>query len=91
MITIQVNPYIADHIITAQPSIVDRIINIAPNIGSVIYREHEAFSGPYEYTPSSEEQTVPIAYLMASQDIKINPIPNNYGLITWDGSTITVS
>ena len=91
MITIQVNPYIADHIITAQPSIVDRIINVAPDIGSVIYREHEAFVGPYEYTPSNEEQTVPIAYLMASQDIKINPIPNNYGLITWDGSTITVS
>lgn len=91
MITIQVNPYIADHIITARPSIVDRIINVAPDIGSVIYREHEAFSGPYEYTPSNEEQTVPIAYLMASQDIKINPIPNNYGLITWDGSTITVS
>ena len=91
MITIQVNPYIADHIITAQPSIVDRIINVAPDIGSVIYREHEAFPGPYEYTPSSEEQTVPIAYLMASQDIKINPIPSNYGLITWNGSTITVS
>ena len=91
MITIQVHPYIADHIITAQPSIADRIINVAPDIGSVIYREHEAFSGPYEYTPSSEEQIVPIAYMMASQDITIKPIPNNYGLITWNGSTLTVS
>ena len=91
MITIQVNPYIADHIITAQPSIVDRIINVAPDIGSVIYREHEAFAGPYEYTPSSEEQIVPIAYMMASQDITIKPIPTNYGLITWNGSTLTVS
>ena len=91
MITIQVNPYIADHIIASRPSLVDNTINVTPNIGSVIYREHEAFSGPYEYTPSSEEQTVPIAYLMASQDIKINPIPSNYGLVTWNGSTITVS
>ncbi len=91
MITIQVNPYIADRIITARPSIIDRIINVTPDIGSVIYREHEAFPGPYEYTPSSEEQTVPIAYLMASQDIKINPIPNCYGLISWSGLGIRVS
>ena len=91
MITIQVNPYIADHTIAVKPSIADNIINVAPDIGSVIYREHEAFSGPYEYTPSSEEQTVPIAFMMASQDIKINPIPHNYGLITTDGSIITVS
>ena len=91
MITIQVNPYIADHTIAVKPSIADNIINVAPNIGSVIYREHEAFAGPYEYTPTSDEQTVPIAYLMASQDITIKPIPNNYGLITWNGSTLTVS
>lgn len=91
MITIQVNPYIADHTIAVKPSIADNIINVAPNIGSVIYREREAFSGAYEYTPSSEEQIVPIAYLMATQDITIKPIPNNYGLITWNGATLTVS
>ena len=26
-----------------------------------------------------------------AQDIVVNPIPSNYGLITYDGSTITVS
>lgn len=91
MIIIQVNPYIADHTIAVKPSIADNIINVAPNIGSVIYRERETFSGSYVWTPSSEEQTVPIAFMMASQDITIKPIPNNYGLITWNGSTLTVS
>ena len=25
------------------------------------------------------------------KNIRINPIPSNYGLITWDGSVLTVS
>ena len=49
------------------------------------------YEGDYEITPTSETQTVAIEGLMARQDIVINPIPQNYGLITWDGSTITVS
>ena len=49
------------------------------------------YEGDYEFTPTSETQTVAIEGLMARQDIVINPIPQNYGLITWDGSTITVS
>ena len=49
------------------------------------------YEGDYEFTPSDQTQTVAIEGLMARQDIVINPIPSNYGLITWDGSTITVS
>ena len=49
------------------------------------------FVGSYEYTPTQETQTILINGLRATDDITINPIPNNYGLITWDGSTITVS
>lgn len=49
------------------------------------------FTGEYEYTPTEEEQVVGIKGLKATNDIKINPIPSNYGLITWDGSTLTVS
>ena len=51
----------------------------------------ERFEGPYEYTPTEDTQTVGISYKMATQDIVINPIPWNYGLITWNGSTLTVS
>lgn len=49
------------------------------------------YEGDYEFTPSQQQQTISIADLMARQDIVIDPIPNNYGLITYDGSTITVS
>ena len=50
-----------------------------------------SYEGPYEVTPGAEEQTLETEFLYMTGDITINPIPNNYGLITYDGSTITVS
>ena len=49
------------------------------------------FHGEYEYTPSLETQTIAINGKRATQDIIINPIPSNYGLITWNGTVLTVS
>lgn len=49
------------------------------------------YTGSYEITPSSEAQTIGAAARVFDRDITINPIPSNYGRITWDGSTITVS
>jgi len=49
------------------------------------------FTGEYVYTPTSEEQTIPIIGKTARQNITINPIPSNYGLISWNGATLTVS
>lgn len=49
------------------------------------------YDGAYEFTPSGSTQTIDIANKKALNNITINPIPSNYGLITWDGSTITVS
>lgn len=49
------------------------------------------YMGPYEVTPTQEEQTIPAAGMMLTRDIVVNPIPNNYGLITWNGAVITVS
>ena len=45
----------------------------------------------YQFTPSSQTQYAPTAYMTCLGDIKINPIPSNYGLITYDGTIITVS
>lgn len=49
------------------------------------------YDGSYTFTPSSEQQTIVIDHQMAMQDIVIEAIPSNYGRITWNGSTITVS
>lgn len=49
------------------------------------------YQGEYTVTPSMETQVIPIAGLMANEDVIVNPIPSNYGLITWNGSVLTVS
>lgn len=49
------------------------------------------YKGDYAVTPSTSTQVIPIKGKAALNDITINPIPSNYGLITWNGSTITVS
>ena len=49
------------------------------------------YDGAYEWTPSESVQTIEIANKKALTNITINPIPQNYGLITWNGSTLTVS
>lgn len=49
------------------------------------------YKGSYEFTPSEDEQTIEISGKTATHNITINPIPNNYGLITWNGSELTVS
>jgi hypothetical protein len=53
--------------------------------------EGETYEGPYEFTPTQETQTVPTADKVLLDNIIIHPIPQNYGLITYNGRTITVS
>ena len=50
-----------------------------------------AYTGETEFTPSPDEQIIHTTNRILLSDIRINPIPNNYGLITYNGSTITVS
>ena len=45
-----------------------------------------------EVIPSAEEQTITAdAGFGGLSSVKVGAIPQNYGLITYDGSTITVS
>lgn len=49
------------------------------------------YDGPYTVTPSQQTQVLPTELRTTEHDIVIDPIPSNYGLITWNGSVITVS
>lgn len=51
----------------------------------------ERWGGPYEVTPQATAQTLATSGLQMARDLTIDPIPSNYGLVTWDGSTLTVS
>lgn len=49
------------------------------------------YHGTYTVTPSSTAQVLLTADLKCTDNITVNPIPSNYGLITWNGSSLTVS
>ena len=55
--------------------------------------EHDLpiYTGQTEITPSEETQILQTESTTVLQNIIINPIPSNYGKITWNGATLTVS
>lgn len=50
-----------------------------------------AYTGETTVTPTQETQVLETANHSMLENITVNPIPENYGLITWDGSVLTVS
>ena len=65
---------------------------IGLQIGAVIKAvDADVYEGATEFTPTAETQTIRIKDRLARADITINPIPSNYGLITWNGAFLTVS
>ena len=50
-----------------------------------------SYHGTYSFTPSADTQTIPTAGLLMNENIVVNPIPQNYGLISWNGLGIRVS
>ena len=49
------------------------------------------YEGSYEVTPSQQQQVLPTEGKHTLHDIVVQPVPYYYGLITYNGSTITVS
>ena len=46
------------------------------------------YHGPYEVTPSEETQTLPTAHTVLAENVVINPVPDNYARMAWNGRTI---
>ena len=51
----------------------------------------DEYEGSYQVTPTTTAQTLGTEGLLMTADLVIEPIPSNYGLITWNGATLTVS
>ena len=49
------------------------------------------YEGEYTVVPGEDAQALPTAGKSLAQDVTVEPIPSNYGLITWDGAVLTVS
>ena len=55
------------------------------------YVDAPAYAGPYTVTPTQGTQTLSTTGKRMTSNVTINPIPSNYGKITWDGSVLTVT
>lgn len=61
------------------------------NVVKISDYAYPVYTGATTVTPSAETQTLSTTNKTVTADIIINPIPSNYGLITWNGSVLTVS
>ena len=53
--------------------------------------DYDLYDGPYTVTPGPQAQVLETAGKAMREDVTVEPIPTNYGLITWNGSFLTVS
>ena len=83
--------------VTIQPQKVKISINqknMDIGINNQIAREVvdlDPYEGEYIVTPTNEEQILLTKNLRMLENVVINKIPENYGLITWNGSFLTIS
>lgn len=60
-------------------------------VREIYHDDHPVYAGPYNLTPGTEVQTLETNGKRMTDNITVDAIPNNYGLITWNGSVLTVS
>lgn len=63
-------------------------VSIGVSGAGIRYPEYQ---GPYSVVPGAIAQRLETRGKVSADDIIIGPIPQNYGLITYNGTTITVS
>lgn len=57
----------------------------------VIVSKTQDYNGTYTVTPTQETQILATKNYKMTDNVTVNPIPSNYGLITWNGAVLTVS
>ncbi|MDT3386994.1 MAG: hypothetical protein LIR46_04415 [Bacteroidota bacterium] len=91
-ILVPVDVDVVETSIIVDVDVVEEVENVDVDVDTKIVASDTAdFGGPYDITPSQSEQVVEIEGLKATHNIVVAPIPNNYGLITYNGSILTVS
>ena len=53
--------------------------------------EAPPYEGSYTVTPTAETQILETKHYRMTENLVINPIPSDYGRITWSGAGIRVS
>lgn len=88
--TIEIRPII-NNVLNAELSIDVHPISIELDVEIGATVEFDYYDGEYEFIPTQEEQVVETQNFILLDNIVVKPIPQNYGLITYNGFEITVS
>lgn len=70
-----------------------RDIHAKASLGQTVIQyigEANPYEGEYTVTPSENEQILATKGKYLSNNVVVNPIPENYGRLTWTGNTLTV-
>ena len=65
--------------------------SLSGTISRATSANYDHYVGPYEVTPTETAQLLCTAGLLMDDDVTVAPIPSNYGLISWDGTSLKVS
>lgn len=83
---------VEDLIVTAEATMEGMAVEAEADVVTrIVGGDAPEYRGAYVVTPTEEEQTLPTNARTMRDDVIIRPIPSNYGRITWDGKTLTVS
>lgn len=69
----------------------DLVLDGTPQNVIAIRGGYPIYAGPTTVTPDGADHVLETAGKVVTNNITVEKIPNNYGLITWDGSVLTVS
>ena len=64
---------------------------LEPGNAIIIRDPDPPYEGPYTVTPSASRQTLVTRGYAMTGNVVIEPIPQNYGLVSYNGSIITIS
>ena len=88
---IQVNMTVAESVQRFTATVTESVERFAVTCQEIVAVGVPEYTGAYEATPSSVTQIFETSGCKMTDNFVVNPIPQNYGLITWNGSFITVS
>ena len=88
---LQGNVLIGGHIRLSDDIAIADKISVKGNVINGGTRKLPPYTGSYTVIPTSGEQILQTQGMSMTDNIVIEPIPSNYGLITWNGSFLTVS
>lgn len=92
--TVTVTAEFSSNIIETTASFSNQLIEVEAGLTTNVthyHSEYPDYEGETTFTPSQETQIIPTGHTVLLSDITINPIPSNYGRITYSGGIISIT